>query len=442
RPRMVLSGLRVRNQEVVPGPEGLLKAPLYDTKEIRLTSEQSDFTFGYTAFSYRNPQEIQYRYMLENHDPEWVRARKQRSARYSRVPPGSYTFRVQAVDSRGFESEIASIGVTILPPWWRTWWAYGMYVLIFASGVFVVDRIQRRRLIRKEREKARERELEQARKIEQAYRELEEAHNTLKRAQDQLIQQEKLASLGQLTAGIAHEIKNPLNFVNNFSDVSVELIAEARDEVAGNSGDGRPQTDELLAILDDVEANLRKIHEHGSRADRIVKSMLEHSRGGSGKRQPTDLNALIREYCNLSFHGMRASPYRIDVDIELQLDEDLDKLVLNPEEMSRVFINLFNNAFDAMWQKQQENKEYEPRITVRTLKQNGAVRVEVEDNGPGIPDKIREKILQPFFTTKRGTEGTGLGLSICNDILKAHGGSIHIESRVGEFTKFIITIPK
>jgi signal transduction histidine kinase/DNA-directed RNA polymerase subunit N (RpoN/RPB10) len=280
---------------------------------------------------------------------------------------------------------------------------------------------------------------------------LEQALIELKATQSQLIQQEKLASLGQLTAGIAHEIKNPLNFVNNFSEVSIEMIEEILDSRLKTQDTRlRTEADEIEdEILEDVKANLAKIHEHGSRANGIVTSMLQHSRGGTGKKEPTDLNALIKEYVNLSFHGMRAGKNPIDMEIVLDLDPDVKEVSLVKEDFSRVIINLCNNAFDAMRGKVDlpgfENlaglKDYHPKLTVRTKSEKDLILIEVEDNGPGIPDEIKDKILQPFFTTKKGTEGTGLGLSITHDIVKAHGGELRVETKDGEGSTFIITLP-
>ncbi|EOZ96610.1 response regulator receiver domain protein (CheY-like) [Indibacter alkaliphilus LW1] len=293
-------------------------------------------------------------------------------------------------------------------------------------------------------------------KLEQAKAEVESAMSELKATQSQLVQQEKLASLGQLTAGIAHEIKNPLNFVNNFSEVSMEMIEEIQDSRL-KTQDTRHKTeaDEIEdEILEDIKANLKKIHEHGSRANGIVTSMLQHSRGGSGKMEPTDLNALIKEYVNLSFHGMRAGKNPIDVDIELDLDPELGNVPLIKEDFTRVVINLCNNAFDAMRGKKYEvqstkyndgeivDGNYIPKLRVTTMLEMSRVRISLEDNGPGIPDDIKDKILQPFFTTKKGTEGTGLGLSITHDIVKAHGGQLEIKSSPGEGSTFIIQLPK
>jgi signal transduction histidine kinase/ketosteroid isomerase-like protein len=298
---------------------------------------------------------------------------------------------------------------------------------------------------------------------------LEIALNELRATQAQLVQQEKLASLGQLTAGIAHEIKNPLNFVNNFSEVSLELIDEALEELSSvqtqftsspglpNASQGMESFADIKDILADVQSNLTKIHQHGTRANGIVSSMLQHSRGGSGKMEPTDLNALVKEYVNLAFHGMRAGKNPIDVDIKLDFEEKLDKVNLIGEDFSRVVLNLCNNAFDAMREKvkmyQVQRTKYEdgksdftagkyvPKLAVSTKQNNGMVTISVTDNGPGIPDEIKDKILQPFFTTKKGTEGTGLGLSITHDIIKAHGGQLVINSKKEKSTSFNIELP-
>ncbi len=281
--------------------------------------------------------------------------------------------------------------------------------------------------------------------LEQKRNAVEEAMVELKATQAQLVQQEKLASLGQLTAGIAHEIKNPLNFVNNFSDLSRELIDEVFAELENlESSDTK---EEIIAILQDVKSNLAKVHEHGTRADSIVTSMLQHSRASGSKREPKAFNPLVKEFVNLSFHGMRAGKSPINVDIDLQLDPKVGDVTLISEDFSRVILNLCNNAFDAMRDKlktgdgRPKTEAYLPKLTVKTALQKDQVILSIGDNGGGIPKEIQDKILQPFFTTKKGTEGTGLGLSITHDIVKAHGGELKVESNLGEGSIFSISIP-
>ena len=278
--------------------------------------------------------------------------------------------------------------------------------------------------------------------LEETSKALKEAMEKLEAKRAQLIKQEKLASLGQLTAGIAHEIKNPLNFINNFSELSSEFLEEI-DENLGKM-EANEITEEIRALLEEVKVNLEKIHQHGTRADGIVKSMLLHSRGGSGKMEETDLNALIREYVNLSFHGMRANKNPINVEIKLELDEDLGAVKINPENFSRVILNLCKNAFDAMREKlaQGVDSKYLPQLVVRTRKTNEKIVLEIEDNGPGVPNEIMEKLMLPFFTTKKGTDGTGLGLSISLEIIQSHNGTLNIESREGEFTRFTILLDR
>jgi signal transduction histidine kinase len=283
-------------------------------------------------------------------------------------------------------------------------------------------------------------ELEKKRKaIEETNAALTRSLEELRAAQEQLVQQEKLASLGQLTAGIAHEIKNPLNFVNNFSELSIELVDEIFEEL--DQLEKNNTTKLISEILNNVKTNLQKVHEHGTRADGIVKSMLMHSRGSSGKKIPVDFNSFIRENVNLTFHSMRATKNPINVDIIYDLDESIGEVYLITEDFSRVIVNLCGNAFDAMREKGLNTEGYKPVLTIKSRRQNERVIVEVQDNGPGIPADIRDKVLQPFFTTKKGTEGTGLGLSITNDIIKAHGGSLSIETKKGSGVTFNIQIP-
>jgi len=266
--------------------------------------------------------------------------------------------------------------------------------------------------------------------------EIEKTLGELKATQTQLIQSEKMASLGELTAGIAHEIQNPLNFVNNFSEVSNELIDEMKAELASGN------YEEAVSIADDVKQNLEKINQHGKRADAIVKGMLQHSRKSTGHKEPTDINALAAEYLRLSYHGLRAKDKSFNAEIKTDFDESIEKINIIPQEMGRVLLNLLNNAFYATSERQKAGGEgFGPVVSVSTKLSGDKVDIRVADNGAGIPQKIVNKIFQPFFTTKPTGEGTGLGLSLSYDIIKAHGGEIKVETNEGVGTEFIVTLP-
>jgi two-component system NtrC family sensor kinase len=259
----------------------------------------------------------------------------------------------------------------------------------------------------------------------------------LKAAQQQLIQSEKMASLGELTAGIAHEIQNPLNFVNNFSDVNREMLAELKEALqAGN-------IEEALTLTNDLEQNEDKINHHGKRADAIVKSMLEHSRASSGQKEPADLNKLADEYLRLAYHGLRAKDKSFNAELITHFDENLPAVNIVPQDIGRVLLNLFNNAFYAVQQKQKTTEvDYQPTVELSTSVRDQQVQITVKDNGAGIPDTIKDKIMQPFFTTKPTGQGTGLGLSLSYDIIvKGHGGSIGVKSANGEGATFAIILP-
>jgi len=273
--------------------------------------------------------------------------------------------------------------------------------------------------------------------IKAARQHAEEALTDLRAAQKQLVQSEKMASLGELTAGIAHEIQNPLNFVNNFSEVSAELIDEMTEEL--DKGD----IEEVKAIAGDIRDNLEKIRHHGKRADGIVKGMLQHSRASSGQKEPTDLNALADEYLRLSYHGLRAKDKSFNAELVTSFDKGLPKVSVVPQDMGRVILNLINNAFYATQQKQKTaGSDYKPAVEVKTQVSDDQVLISVKDNGIGIPDAIKDKIMQPFFTTKPTGEGTGLGLSLSYDIVvKSHGGNILINSAEGNGSEFIINLP-
>ena len=292
-------------------------------------------------------------------------------------------------------------------------------------------------------------ELEQKRKaIEETNATLHQSLQELKAAQAQLIQSEKMASLGELTAGIAHEIQNPLNFVNNFSEVSTELVDEMNDEIdKGNLEDAKQ-------IAQDLKQNLEKINHHGKRAGDIVKAMLQHSRTGSATKESTDINKLADEYLRLAYHGLRAKDKSFNAAMKTDYDESVGNINIIPQDIGRVILNLITNAFYAVNEKTLSAVaslptgqatptavKYEPTVSISTKKINEKIEIKVTDNGNGIPQKILDKIFQPFFTTKPTGQGTGLGLSLAYDIVKAHGGALKVETKQGEGSEFSIQLP-
>ena len=281
-------------------------------------------------------------------------------------------------------------------------------------------------------------ELELKRKaIEETNTALQKTLDELKATQAQLIQSEKMASLGELTAGIAHEIQNPLNFVNNFSEVSNELLDEMTEQLEkGNANEAK-------AIANEVKMSLEKINLHGKRADGIVKSMLQHSRTSNNKKEPTDINVLADEYLRLAYHGLRAKDKSFNAALKTDYDENIGLIKIISQDIGRVILNLITNAFYAVMEKKKLHPAgYEPTVTVSTKKIDNKIIVEVKDNGTGIPQKAIDKIFQPFFTTKPTGQGTGLGLSLSYDIVtKGHGGELKVETKEGEYTAFSVILP-
>lgn len=398
---------------------------------LRLPYNQNYLTFSFAGLTLSNPDHVKYRYVLEGIDKNWspISANTQ-SENYRDLPPGSYVFKVAAKGMNGQWSTPASFNFTILPPWWKSWWAYGLYAIMFGLVGWRVHLFQKEQTVKRERERMKDRELAQAKEIEKAY-------NDLKATQSQLIQSEKMASLGELTAGIAHEIQNPLNFVNNFSEINKELLQEMKEELA------QGRVEDAKGIANSIMENEEKILFHGKRADSIVKGMLQHSRASSGVKEPTDINALADEYLRLAYHGLRAKDKSFNAAMKTDLDASLGKVNVVPQDLGRVILNLITNGFYAVTEKKKSQLNgYEPTVTVSTRMAGDKVRITVQDNGNGIPQNIIDKIFQPFFTTKPSGQGTGLGLSMSYDIItKVHGGKIDVDTRPGEGTSFIITIP-
>ncbi len=270
--------------------------------------------------------------------------------------------------------------------------------------------------------------------------ELEKALDHLKATQNQLIHAEKMASLGELTAGIAHEIQNPLNFVNNFSEVSVELVEELKEE----SQKPEQDTELIHELLTDIQQNLQKIQHHGKRADSIVKGMLQHSRTSSGQKENVDLNAMADEYLRLAYHGLRAKDKAFNAKMVPELDPTLGKVNVLPQDLGRVLLNMLTNAFYAVSEKKRQQPQgYDPTVWIVTQSRPGQVVIRIRDNGTGMPESVKQKIFQPFFTTKPTGQGTGLGLSLSYDIItKGHGGTLEVVTQEGAFTEFIIRLPR
>ncbi|MGF1557008.1 ATP-binding protein, partial [Paucihalobacter sp.] len=378
-----------------------------------LPYHKNHLTFHFAAIDWAAPHKIRYSHRMLGLNDNWSNNTREAKADYRNLPYGTYTFQIRAIGESEVWSEPFEYTFTINPPWWHSWWAYTIYALLFLGALRMFS-LWRERRLRQEKEK-----LEQT---------VEERTKELKSSQAQLIQSEKMASLGELTAGIAHEIQNPLNFVNNFSEVSNELIDEMNDEL--DKGD----IDEAKAISADIKQNLEKINHHGKRADAIVKGMLAHSRSSTGEKVPTDINALADEYLRLSYHGLRARDKNFNADFSTDLDPTLPKVKVIPQDIGRVLLNLINNAFQAV------NGVENPKVEVSTKRAENGIEITVSDNGPGIPEAIKDKIFQPFFTTKPTGQGTGLGLSLSYDIVKAHGGDLKVETKEDKGSTFKIEL--
>ncbi|MEP6950839.1 MAG: two-component regulator propeller domain-containing protein [Ginsengibacter sp.] len=450
-PQIILTSFSITNTPVQPGNDAPYAGSLWKTTQIKLNHNQNVFSFDFVSIDYSNPEANRTLYMLENYDDEWRIADKNGRAYYFDVPPGKYIFKIKASNSYGIWTQ-KDITIIITPPWWRRWWAYLVAAILFISIIWGIIYYRSRNLIKEkhhleEKVKSRTSEVvKQKEEISIQRDNLKQALEELKATQTQLIQSEKMASLGELTAGIAHEIQNPLNFVNNFSEVNTELIDEMKNELTNGN------VQEANMIANNIKENEQKIVFHGKRADAIVKGMLQHSRSSTGKKEPTDINALTDEYLRLSYHGLRAKDKNFNATMKTDFDENIGNINIIPQEIGRVILNLFTNAFYAVNEKKKNPQlreggvGYEPTVTVSTrllnppLAGRGA-EIRVRDNGSGIPQKVLDKIFQPFFTTKPTGQGTGLGLSISYDIIKSHGGEMSVETKENEFTEFMIILP-
>ncbi|MEP7110770.1 MAG: two-component regulator propeller domain-containing protein [Ferruginibacter sp.] len=405
-------------------------------ENLVLPYEHNNITFDFAAIEPARPNLVGYQYMLEGYDNDWSLVNNKTTTTFGNIHEGTYNFKLKARSPDGVWSKPLIYTFKVLPPWYRTWWAFTLYVLVFLTALWMfikwrVGTLKKEKIFLEEKVAIRTHELkEEKEKVESTLAEL-------KSTQSQLIQSEKMASLGELTAGIAHEIQNPLNFVNNFSEVNTELIDELQAERKKEIRDLKNEDE----ILNYIKENEQKINHHGKRADAIVKGMLQHSQSGSGQKELADINKLADEYLRLSYHGLRAKDNAFTAALQTDFDNSIGKINIIPQDIGRVFLNLYYNAFYAVSEKKhQQPNGYEPSVAVSTKRINGKIEISVKDNGNGIPQKVLDKIFQPFFTTKPTGQGTGLGLSLAYDIVKAHGGELKVETKEGEGAEFIFQL--
>jgi signal transduction histidine kinase len=426
------------------------------TNFVESASGNNELALEYAALSYADEKRVRYRTRLVGYDHEWSPDTPDFKTRYTNLGaflvPKTYRFEVEACNNAGvWTKEPLAHEFAVTPAWWLRWWSM-LGQLVLLGGVVVGVGVYRTRALaernRQLEHTVQERTAEvraQAETLKEQNIELDEKNQEIMRTQQQLIVQEKLASLGQLTAGIAHEIRNPLNFVNNFAQLSGGLIDELREDLTANKDKlGEKSMDYIDSIIQDLEGNMKRINEHGKRADGIVQGMLMHSRGQKGERAPTKLNALLDEQAQLTYLSVRNSKPDLSVVFKKEYDDTIGEIPTIPQDLSRVFINLINNAcYAAEKRKASMPPDWMPLITMITKNLGDRVEVRIRDNGTGMPESVREKVFQPFFTTKPTGEGTGLGLSISYDIVVAeHKGTIRVESVENEGTEFIIELPK
>jgi signal transduction histidine kinase/ligand-binding sensor domain-containing protein len=432
-PQIMLTDFKINGHSVNLEKDAPHKASIEETKEIKLQYNENDFSIDFAAIHYSSPEDNIRYYILQGYDTNWIKADSLNTALYHNIPTGKYVFKIKASSSYGVWSE-TEVKIIISPPWWLTWWAITLYVFVLLFAVWGIIK-WRTKALEKEKRLLEEKVAMRTQELKKEKEIVESTLAELKSTQAQLIQSEKMASLGELTAGIAHEIQNPLNFVNNFSDVNAELIEEMKTELK----DGN--VEDAIAIANDIADNEKKINHHGKRADGIVKGMLQHSRSSSGIKEPTDINALADEYFRLAYHGLRAKDKSFNATMKTDFDETIGNINVIPQDIGRVILNLITNAFYVVAEKKKQvGDSYEPTVSVSTKKLGDKVLITVKDNGNGIPQKVLDKIFQPFFTTKPTGQGTGLGLSLSYDIVKAQGGEIKVETKEGEGTEFIIQL--
>jgi signal transduction histidine kinase len=410
--------------------------PMDMTLPVVVSPGDHRYVFSYSALSFIAPEKVMIKFRMKGYDRDWIISKGERRAVYTNLPPGDHVFEIIAANSDGVWTDVPKqFSFTVQPLFYQTNWFRALALLTLLGLIWLI--VRWRTASTREQNILLEKEVgKRTEELNSQKKELEQTLSSLKSTQTQLIHAEKMASLGELTAGIAHEIQNPLNFVNNFSDVNKDLLTEMNEEI------GKGNFDEVKAIAKDVIDNEEKINHHGKRADAIVKGMLQHSQKAAGQKELTDLNAMVDEYLRLAFHGFRAKDKTFQSDFTTNFDPSIGKINIVQQDIARVLLNLINNAFYAVNEKRKMGVDgYLPSVHITTAKQGNQVTIAVRDNGNGISSTHIKKIFQPFFTTKPTGEGTGLGLSLSYDIIKAHGGAVNVESVEGEGSTFVLTLP-
>ena len=438
-------------------PDSPLKASITNTKEVILSHEQNAIAFKFALLNFASASKNEYVYQLEPFDKGWQYVGDSRKAVYTNLDPGEYVFRVKALKPDGeWRDQEATLNLTIRPPWWLTRWAYMLFIALGLGALFWIRHyeLERRHLrqqaaVERARAEEKRRQAEkiaaQAKELEETLKALQQKNEEITTTQQKLVSQDQLATLGQLAAGIAHEIKTPLNFVNNFSEISTELADELEELLLkykpAIEGD---DFEAMHEILNDIRQNGEDIFSNGQRANNIIRNIMDHSRGTEAQRKAVDLNQLIDENVKLAYHGYRAIDPYFNIAIHKDYDATLPLTPVIPSDLGRVLLNILNNACYATRQKQKElDGLYKPELHVSTKMCNDRASIKIRDNGPGIPQEVLDKIFLPFFTTKPSGEGnTGLGLSISREIIEEkHGGELKVNSELGNYTLFEIILP-
>jgi signal transduction histidine kinase/ligand-binding sensor domain-containing protein len=435
-PIPIINDFKLDGHSILASQAIKLDSNIDDIKHILLSHRQNIFSIDFAALHFSSPDNNRCQFMLEGNEPAWREATGDKAAYYFNIPTGTYRFRLKAVSSYGLVAE-KTLLITVLPPWWQTSWFRTLEILFGIAVIYGFVQYRSHNL--------KQRNIVLEKRVQQRTTELNQSLADLKTTQGQLIQSEKMASLGELTAGIAHEIKNPLNFIRNFSEINLDILSDL---------EGAESADQESNDLKTLKKNLEKINHHGKRIDGIVNGMLQHSRLGNMIKEPVNVNALCDESLKLAYHGFRAKEKTFTAHYETQFDAGLPNVMVIPQDIGRVLLNLFNNAFYTVNEKNKryvsESPDegikaellYKPLVIVNTKKLGNKVMVTVSDNGMGIPPNIINKVFQPFFTTKPTGEGTGLGLSMSYDIVvKGHGGELHVKSKEDVGTDFEIILP-